>query len=398
MSTLLISSGQISTDPAVAFSGKMTFTSSGINADSGSFALNTRSPLSITKSGGVVTQNGLSLAPSISAPSTDPEGYSISGAVDGIKPPAPTIVGLSLGANSGEVVVDFDLSPINCGDDITSVTIGAFIGGVYQTQQTTTNVMDPYTFTGLSAGQTYTFEMYASTQSYSEGEISEMSSPIVVGTIPDAPTMQYGVINSNGTWFVQWGIPYNGGLALNYSQTQVDVKFGGVSVAGAPFTDNALVAGGSGYDGAGYTTSLYTITTAGSYSFYVRVKNALGYGPWSSAYTLTYSPPAPAVFSGMSAFNPWGDSSGRWALQWGLSSGAPIVYNETQIRIVYGGTTSYYYNTPGGPWGGAYYSGFGYTDSTGLPQGGPGQTWYFSVRVKNAGGYSDWSPTRSVSW
>lgn len=292
--SLEISNGRIGTNPPVTFPNQsIVLSSAGITASDGSrITLNTPSSLSLSIAG-IATDSGLSLAPIMNAPSAASSGFSVSGSVEGVQPARPTITGVALGASAGQVNISFSLSSILSGQTVTHLTFIAFVGGIQSASKSTSILVSPFTFSELPAGQTFTFTMYTSTASRQSAP-SESSSAIMAGSVPSAPVISSASIGTGGSWSITWPAPYNGGVPIDYSQTQVQIRSGSTSTSNG--TSVASVTNTPTLSSGNYTNASSTIfSSGGTFEFYVRVKNSVGYSDWSAPKSAVYTPGAPVI-------------------------------------------------------------------------------------------------------
>lgn len=333
MSNLLtISDGTIVTadGSTLSFADKnLSITGYEIRSGNASITLNNSSSgLSFT-AGGIEASSGLSILPNSSAPSSAASGYSVTGlGLSGLQPVAPEITGVAQNPSvSDQIKINFALSTINVGSPITSVTFKAYKNGQFFGEQTTQTLTSPYEYNGLAVGNTYTFRVTTSTSTRTSG-LSNESSSILLGTVPDAPSNLELSFGSEGKWILVWDRPYDGGAPIDYSQTQFrafslfedDVtKESPMLLYGFQIADSAdLSVAGKARNGYGYTspsipivysardysqpinpdtgraylrTSVSSVANEGTYGFSVRVRNSIGWSDWSAMVKTDYYPP-----------------------------------------------------------------------------------------------------------
>ncbi len=293
---------------------------------------NSSASLSLTGSG-IQSSSGLLIFPNSSAPSLAVSGYSVSGlGVSGLQPPAPEITGVSLGTTvSDQIKISFSLSPLNAGSPITHLIFKAYENGQYVGEQTTnTPLISPYEYNGLTVGKTYTFRVGASTSTRTS-ELSNESSSILVGIVPDAPANLSATISNDGKWSLVWDRPNSTGVfAVDYSKTQIQIfslyetnylQPSPTLIYGFPITDSPdLSLSDKARNGYGYTlpsipivysirdfnaqpvygqlqprTGVPATATEGTYGFSVRVYNIAGWSQWSTQATADFYPPPSTV-------------------------------------------------------------------------------------------------------
>lgn len=292
--SLIISNRQIGTNPPVSFppNNSLFISSAGItSSDNSGIILNTRSSLLINANG-IVNSSGLSLAPISTAPSSSPDGFSVIGSVSGVKPAAPTIYGVALGASAGQVDISFTPSNISSGEPVIALTFIAYIAGVQEGMITTSTLTSPYTYSGLTTGQTYTFEMYASTASYAQGDLSNESASITIASPgPPLPTgINLGRVGGQGAgnWnlYIYYNTPIDPAtltnIIVNFQSQGDPPEYDYVFQGTAAVRDgsNAFTIGTQNYNGAPLS-GWEVITPPGLYRARIKLQNANGISDWS---------------------------------------------------------------------------------------------------------------------
>lgn len=177
-------------------------------------------------------------------------------------PPAPPAAPVSVVATAGvlEARVSWQPPQDDGGSALTGFTVTATPGGETRTVE---GAITALTFTGLSAGTSYTFTVRA-TNARGTGPDSEPSAPVVpTARAPDAPTdvtAQAGVRQAQ----VTWSAPADGGSSLT-----------GYTVRASPGGAQVQV------NGATTTATVTGLRADGPYTFTVAALNAQGTGPES---------------------------------------------------------------------------------------------------------------------
>lgn len=108
-------------------------------------------------------------------------------------------------------------------------------------------------------------------------------------SVPAAPVISIGTASApasaGSSWYVDWLVPSDGNLAIDYSQTLVDIQFNGSSISGSPFLDTPVVVNGNYRNGATFSTNVPAINIGNS-NVRIKVKNAIGYSDWSNFFTI----------------------------------------------------------------------------------------------------------------
>ena len=128
----------------------------------------------------------------------------------------------------------------------------------------TVGVVNTLSWTGLTNGTSYTFNVTAISTA-GESEPSEPSLPVTPNEVPEAPAPPT-VVFGDGELIVDWTAPTNDGSAL----TGYELEIGGAT---------------SGVEATGLSTSFVWsgLTNGSAYNFRVRAQNSAGFGPWSSS-------------------------------------------------------------------------------------------------------------------
>jgi titin len=223
-------------------------------------------------------------------------------------PGAPT--GVSATAGIGQAMVSWTAPASNGGTPITQYTVT-----VVQTGATfTTTGATSTTVTGLTAGNSYTFTVFA-TNSVGDGPASSPSTALTIPTVPGAPT-SVSAAPGVGQATVSWTAPPSGGSPITgYTVTVVQT--------GATFMTTG-------------TSQVITGLTAGSsYTFTVYATNAVGNGPTSSATTAITIPTVPAAPTNVSATAGVGQAMVTWSAP---GNGGSAITGYT-VTVVQTGTT-----------------------------------------------------------
>lgn len=179
-------------------------------------------------------------------------------------PGAPTSV-VATGGNA-QAVVSWTAPASNGGSAITSYTISVYNGATLAATLTGVSA-SPATITGLTNGQTYTFQV-AAVNANGTGPQSAASNAVTLATIPGAPTAVTATAG-NGQATVSWTAPASNGGSPITSYT--------VSV----YNGATLVATVTGVSGSPATIT--GLTNGQTYTFKVAAVNSVGTGPQSTA-------------------------------------------------------------------------------------------------------------------
>ncbi|HZG92302.1 MAG TPA: fibronectin type III domain-containing protein, partial [Pseudonocardia sp.] len=158
-------------------------------------------------------------------------------------------------------------APANNGSPITGYVVTPYLDGVAQAPQTFDASTTTRTFTGLTAGGSYTFAV-AATNAYGTSAASARSAAVVPYALPAAPVITAATAGSQSA-VLSWSAPNNGGSAI--TGYVVTPYIGAVAQTPQTFTGTA-------------TTATVTGLTAGTaYTFRVAAQNLAGTGPQSAA-------------------------------------------------------------------------------------------------------------------
>ncbi len=189
-------------------------------------------------------------------------------------PYAPTQVN-AVGNVNDTVSVNWT-DPSAVGSPITQYTVTPSPACPLCTGLTGGSAATSVTISGLTVGGTYTFTVTA-TNGLGTGPPSTASNPVVVPTLPGAPTGVSGTSYSSAYSVVSWSPPAStGGLPIT-----------GYAVTSSPGNKTCTTTGTP-------SCTVSTLTNGTAYTFTVKATNAIGTGPASAA-----SPPAtPSVAPG----------------------------------------------------------------------------------------------------
>ena len=195
-----------------------------------------------------------------------------SDASDPVSASGPTAVAAKPG-NASAVVTW--LAPAGDGA-VTGYTITPYVGGTAQTPKTFASTATTQTFTGLTNGVTYTFDV-AATHASGTGPRSPASGPVLVGS-PQAPVFQ-SATPRNASAQVQWWPPANNGSAITgYVVTPY------IGLAAQPQQT---------FNGPANSVLVTGLTNGTAYTFTISARNGVGLGPASNP-TAAVTPAAAA--------------------------------------------------------------------------------------------------------
>jgi hypothetical protein len=273
---------------------------------------------------------------------------------------APTI-GTATATGTTTATVTFTAPASNGNSPITSYTAVSSPGGV--TGTLTQSGSGTISISGLTAGTTYTFTVYA-TNAAGNSSSSASSNSITLTSVPDAPTIGTATATGQTTATVSFSAPaFNGGATItSYTATSSP---GGIT--------GTLSQSGSG------TITVSGLTASTSYTFTVKATNAVGQSVASSSSnqitTAAAIPGAPTIGVARGS----GQTTATVSFTAPASSGGSAITSYTAV------------SSPGGITGSVSQSGSGTITVSGLSVG---TSYTFTVYATNGAGNS---PNSSAS-